>query len=194
MNKFFTVHSSTFKVQKISLLKLWPIASLALFVLLFATTTGCGVYSFADVSIPDSIKTVRVNFIENRAPYVNPQLSPQLTDHLKQKIVNQTRLTQTNSDNAHYDINGTVTDFSVSTSGISNSGTNNRQQASMNRLTVAVHITVRNTLNNQVQEYDVSRSFEFSAGLSFQAAQTQLLDEIVRNMTDDIFTRIFSNW
>lgn len=194
MNKFFNVRRSKFIVHKSSVLKLWPMAPLALLILLFASTTGCGVYSFADVSIPDSIKTVRVNYIENRAPYVNPQLSPQLTDRLKQKIVNQTRLTQTNSDNAHYDITGTVTDFSVSTSGISNSGANNRQQASMNRLTVTVHITVHNTLNNQTQEYDVSRSFEFSAGLSFQAAQTQLLDEIVRNMTDDIFTRIFSNW
>ena len=50
--------------------------------------SSCGVYSFADVSIPDSIKTIRVNFLENRAPYVNPQLSPALTDRVKQKIIN----------------------------------------------------------------------------------------------------------
>ena len=40
--------------------------------------SGC--YSFKDVSIPPEVKTARVNYIENKAPYVNPQLSPQLTD------------------------------------------------------------------------------------------------------------------
>src|SRR6476646_11611806 len=93
--------------------------------------SSCGVYSFNDVgTIPDSIKTVRVNFIENRAPYVNPQLSANLTDRLKQKIVNQTRLTSTTSDQAHYDIHGYISDYSVSTTGITSSG--GRSQSSLN--------------------------------------------------------------
>src|SRR5438874_5180288 len=101
--------------------------------------TSCHIYSFKDIgTIPDSVKTVRVNFIENRAPYVNPQLAPSLTDRLKQKIVSQTRLTQTNNDNAHYDIHGYISDYSVSTTGITS--TNGRSQSSINRLTVGVHI------------------------------------------------------
>ncbi|MBA4168407.1 MAG: hypothetical protein H0X41_12840, partial [Chitinophagaceae bacterium] len=46
--------------------------------------SGC--YSFKDVSIPPEVKTVRVNYIENRATYINPQLAPQLTDRIRQKI------------------------------------------------------------------------------------------------------------
>jgi outer membrane lipopolysaccharide assembly protein LptE/RlpB len=152
------------------------------------TTTGCGVYRFNDVSIPDSIKTVRINFIENRARYVNPQISPQLTDRVKQKINNQTKMTQTNGDNAHLEISGTITDYTVSTSGIS------QQQAQTNRLTVGLHITVNNHLGNKVDEYDVSRSFEFPSTSSLQAAEAGLMDEMVRSLTDDIFNRIFSNW
>lgn len=155
---------------------------------------SCGVYSFADVSIPDSIKTVRVNFFENRAQYVNPQLSPALTDRVRQRIVNQTKLTQTNSDNAHYDITATITNYSVSTSGIS-TGDNNRAEASMNNLNVGVTVTVRNQLSGgEPQQYQVSRSFPFAASLSLQAAESRLLDEIITNLTDDIFNRIFSNW
>lgn len=151
--------------------------------------SSCGLYSFADVSIPDSIKTIRVNFLENRAPYVNPQLSPNLTDRVKQKIINQTRLTQTNSDNAHYDVSGFISDYSVSTSGVSD------KRGVMNRLTVGVHITLRNQLaNTPPQEFDISRSFEFDANLSLQAAESRLLEEMVRNLTDDIFNRVFSNW
>ena len=70
---------------------------------------SCKIYSFRDVSIDyNKIKTIKIGFIENRARIVNPQLSPQLTDKLQQKIVNQTRLTRTNSDDAHYQTSGSI--------------------------------------------------------------------------------------
>ena len=150
-------------------------------------TSSCGAYSFSGASVPDSIKTVKVNFIENKARYNNPQLSPRLTDRLKQKITNQTKLNPTNGD-AHYEISGYVSDYSVTTSGISN------QQTVNNRLTVGVHISLNNTLDGKTQEYDISRSFEFSAASSLQTAEATLMDEIIRGLTDDIFNRIFSNW
>src|SRR4029078_9067704 len=95
-------------------------------------------YSLHDVSIPDSVKTVKVNFIENKARYVNPRLSPTLTDRLRQTFVGQTRLIQTNGENADWEITGYVSDYSVRTSGIS------QQQSSINRLNVSVHITLFN--------------------------------------------------
>lgn len=172
--------------------------SLALAVLLATVNTGCGVYSFADVSIPDSIKTVRVNFIENKARYINPQLSPQLTERLRQKIVNQTRLQQTQNDNAHWDIHATIIQYDVSTSAISSNqqgGTGgNRQAAVTNRLTVGIQITINNRLSNTTEEYTVNRNFEFDATLALQTAENQLLDEMIRNLTDDMFNRMFSNW
>ncbi|GAC1424774.1 MAG: hypothetical protein NVS1B13_12380 [Flavisolibacter sp.] len=156
-------------------------------------STSCHVYSFKDIgTIPDSVKTVRVNFIENRAPYVNPQLSPTLTDRLKQKIISQTRLTQTNSDNAHYDIHAYVSDYSVSTTGITSA--NGKLQTSINRLTVSVHVSLNNTLSGTNQEFDVSRPFDFDANKSLQQTESRLLDDIVKNLTDEIFNHIFSNW
>ena len=91
-------------------------------------------YSMKDISYPPEVKTARVSYIENRARFVNPQLSPQLTDKLKQKIISQTRLAVVNGDDAHYDISGYVTDFSVNTSGISG------QRVSSNNLNITVHI------------------------------------------------------
>jgi hypothetical protein len=188
-NSFLSIQKRMNPINISKILRYIPIGIGGILFILFLTISpGCGVYSFADVSIPDSIKTVRVNFIENRARYVNPQLSPQLTDRLKQKILNQTRLTQTNNDNAHLDISAEVRDYSVSTSGIS------ERQTQMNRLTVGVHITINNRLSNTTEEHDVSRSFEFNANLSLQAAESQLLEEMIRNLTDDMFNRMFSNW
>jgi hypothetical protein len=68
--------------------------------------TGCHLYKFNEATVPDTIKTVKVLFFENKARYVNPQLSPRLTDKLRQKIVGQTRLSQTNNDNADWEISG----------------------------------------------------------------------------------------
>lgn len=160
---------------------------LLLFFCAWFVFSGC--YSFKDVSIPPEVKTARVNYIENRAPYVNPQLSPQLTDRLRQKINNQTRLTLTQGEDAHYEINAEIRNYAVSTSGIS------EQQAASNRLTVTVHIKFQNRLDPKANfEADVSRNFDFNANLSQQQAEAQLGEEMLKNLTDEIFNRIFSNW
>lgn len=165
----------------------------ALFVLFVlsvsSVNTGCRSYKFADISIPDSIKTVRINAIGNKARYINPQLSPQFTDKLRQKIVSQTRLTQVSNENAHYDISGWISQYDVSTSAISG------QQVATNRLTVGVNISILNKLSQDLPKvFQVSRSFEFSATLSLAQAEARLFDEIIRNLTDEVFNRIFSDW
>lgn len=164
-----------------------------LFILLFFVTivSSCGVYSFKDVSIDYSkIKTIKIGFFENKARYVNPQLSVKLTDKVQQKITNQTKLTRTNSDDAHLQLTGYISNYDPSqTVGISN------QQTSTNRLTVTVHINVKNTVENTNQEYDITRNFDFDANLSLQQAEAQLLDkDVIPTITDEIFNKIFSNW
>ena len=155
--------------------------------LLTGIPAGCGIYKLNDASVPDSIKTVKVNFIENRASYVNPQLSPRLTDKLRQKIIGQTRLTQTNAQ-ADWEISGTITQYAFSTSAISG------QQVATNRLTVGLNITINDLKANKTDRYDISRSFEFRSNLSFQQAENALGDEMIRTLTDEIFNRIFSKW
>lgn len=150
--------------------------------------SSCGVYSFKDVSIPPEVKTVKIGFLENKARYINPQLAPLLTDKLQQKITSQTRLTRTNNDDAHYQISGYISEDDITTAGISN------QSAATNRLTIGVHITFRNTLTSKTEEFDISRNFDFNASLTRQQAETQLKEEILKNVTDEIFNRIFSNW
>ncbi len=159
------------------------------FILLATLLTACGVYSFKDAMIPDNVKTVKIGFIDNRARYVNPQLAPMLTDKILQKIIGQTKLTRTNSDDAHYQIFATITNYDPSqTVGVSG------KEAASNRLTVTVHVVLKKSLENKELEFDVSRNFDFSANLTLNQAESQLMDEIIRSITDDIFNQIFSNW
>ena len=160
-------------------------------ILVFSTilsSTSCSIYKFHDISIADTIKTVKVNLFDNRARYVNVQLSPRLTDKLRQKIVGQTRLSQTNNENADWEISGVITDYSLSTSAISG------QREATNRLTVSVHVIKNSHKEDKKDEYDISRSFEFSASQSLQQAEATLNDEIIRSLTDEIFNKLFSNW
>ena len=146
-------------------------------------------YSFKDVSIPPEVKTVRITYFENRARYINPQLSPQLTDKLRQKVNGQTRLTIIQGEDAHYDISGTITNYDLSTAGIAN------QQASSNRLNVVVHVVFINRLDEKKSfEADVTYSIDFDANLSLTQVEQSKGDEIARNLTDAIFNKIFSNW
>jgi hypothetical protein len=151
--------------------------------------TGCGIYKFNDAVIPVDVKTIKINYIENKARYINPQASQKFFDKIQQKIIGGTKLSRTTDDAADYVINGTITTYDgTQTVGVSS------QQASTNRLTVSLHIVWRDNKKQETTEFDVSRSFDYAASLSFQQAEAQLLDEVVRTLTDDIYNRMFSNW
>ena len=145
--------------------------------------------SFKYVSLPAEVKTFRVNYFENKAQYVNTQLSPQITEKLKQKIINTTRLRQTNDDNADYDISGYVSQYFTST--ISITGSN----SSGNRLTVGFHLIFINKLDEKKNfEADLLRTIDFPAEQSLSEVEQQRTTDIVSNIVDEIFNKIFSNW
>jgi hypothetical protein len=158
--------------------------------------SSCKIYSFRDTSIPPEVKSIHLAYIENRARLVNPQLAPALNDAIRQKINNQaSKLAQIEGSDADYDVTAYVSDYSYSTSGITN------QQASSNRLSVTVHIVFKNNLDPTGKkvppanfEADVTRNFDFAATTSITDAEQQLLPTITSNLTDEIFNKLFSNW
>ena len=172
--------------MKASTIKITAILFVLFMTLRFVTCK----YSTHDVApIPADVKTFRVNYLENKARYVNPQLMPQVTEKLKQKIIGQTRLKETNNDDAHYDISGYLSDYSVTTTGISGN------TPSTNRLNVTFHLVFKNTLDNTKNfEADLTTNYDFPGNQQLQQAEANLNDQIVKNVTDGIFNKIFSNW
>ena len=167
---------------------LWSVVC-GLFLIATCSFATCK-YGFKDIGgLPTEVKTFRVNYFENKAEYKNPQLSPQITEKLKQKIIGTTRLRQTNDDDAHYDISGFVSGYYTSTTGISGNNT------SLNRLTATFHLIFKNTLDEKKNfETDVTYSVDFDANLSLSQVEQAKGDEIAKNLTDAIFNKIFSNW
>lgn len=169
-------------------IKLTLILSLVFLTFSFATCK----YSFKDSApIPAEIKTFRVNLFQNKARYVNPTLAPQLTEKVKQKIISETRLRETNNDDANYDISGYVSDYSVTTSGVAN------QAAGTNRINVTFHLIFKNTVDpdpDKSFETDLTSNYDFKASQTLQEAESGLMDNIIKTVTDGIFNKIFSNW
>lgn len=153
---------------------------------------GCRIsYSANGADIPAEAKTVLVRYIENRAPQNNPQLSQNLTEKLRQKILAQTRLTQTNDQTADYEFRGTITGYSVS-----NSAVTDIDKPASARLTITVNVTCIKRIGDKkgFTNQSFSRSADFNASRTINEAEPQLLQEIVPNLVDDIFNRAFANW
>ena len=149
---------------------------------------GCGIYTFKDVSIPAEIQTINLHMLTNKARYVNPVLAPRLTSRLQEKIVSQTRLTRTDSEDADWVITGYINDYNVATTGISN------QQVSTNQLRVGAVIRRKDNKTQKEDEFTVTKSFEFPASQTVQQAEAALGDEILKGVSEEIFNRLFSNW
>jgi hypothetical protein len=175
------------KTKTLILKKIINILGFAGIVALFSS---CGVYSFSGASIDPGAKTVNVHFIENKAPYNNPTLSQKLTEGLRQKITSQARLTQVNSNQVDYIFTGAITGYSTNTVAVQNV-----EQPATARLTITVNIDFKSNINpknNFSQSF--SRSADFAASKSLMDVQGALVDEISKQLIDDIFNRAFVNW
>ena len=159
-------------------------------VILFTCSYASCKYSFKDISpISADVKNFRVQPLSNKATYINPQLAPQLAEKLRQKIINTTRLRQTNADEAHYDISGYVSQYTVSTINIT------ANESSTNRLNVTFHLIFKNNLDKTKDfEADVTRNEDFPASQSLSEAENSLNERLVKNLSEEIFNKIFSNW
>ena len=60
--------------------------------------SACGIYSFSGTSIQPDVKTITIPYVEYRALRVNPSLSNDLTEALKEKFRKLTRLEEVDVD------------------------------------------------------------------------------------------------
>lgn len=149
---------------------------------------SCGVYSFTGASIEG--KTINFHTFENRARNVVPSLTATLTDKIRNRILSQTGLAPTNSEEADYDLSGTISAYEVTVTGVQNT-----QTASLNRLTITVQVDFKNRKNPKSSyKQSFSRFSDFAATQALQNVENQLIEEIGRQLADDIFNKAFVNW
>ncbi|WP_322973666.1 LptE family protein [Pedobacter sp. MR2016-24] len=138
------------------------------------------------------MKTVTVQFFENNAAMVVPNLSQDFTEALKLRIRNQTRLSITQTD-AHAIFEGRITGYDIRPIALQN---NNAPTAGGNRITIKVSVKYTNNLNpKQSFEETFERFKDFNIGTQpLQTIQQQYNKDINLQLTEDIFNRAFAQW
>ena len=150
---------------------------------------SCGIYSFSGTSIASDVTSISVARIENRAMRVNPALSNQLTEGLKEKYRKLTKLTIEEM-NADLAVEGEVTNYEISALAVTAN-----EVASMNRLTITVKIRFT---NKKYPKDDFDRSFaefeDYPSSTSLDAVEARLVDAITEKLTEAIFNATVANW
>ena len=153
--------------------------------------TSCGVvkYSFSGTSIQPDVQTITINYFEYKALTVNPQLSNQMTEAMKDKFRKLTKLEQVDMD-GDLEIYGEITGYNVSATAVTAD-----EMAAQNRLTVTVKVQFS---NRKYPEDDFENSFsayaDFDSSQLLASVQDSLCEEIVDKLVEDIFNASVAQW
>lgn len=160
-------------------------------VLVLTFVSACSVinYSFSGTSIQPDVKSVTINYFDYTALRVNPSLSNDLTEALKDKFRKMTRLEQIDED-GDLEITGAVSGYDVKATAVTAN-----EVAAQNRLTVTVKITYN---NKKYPEEDFEKSFsayaDYDSTQSLDAVESSLCEEIVEKLCEDILNATVANW
>jgi hypothetical protein len=172
----------------ISIKKLRTGALIAVFTII-ALIPGCKYYSFTGASIPPQLQTISVQMFENRAPIVNPSLSQDLTNALKDRFQARTPLKLTN-DIGDADFEGTITDYRTQPVSVQAD-----ERANLERLTISVRVRYTNIADPDLNfDTSFSRHEDYDARQGLDAVEGDLVRKIIDQLTEDIFNRAFVNW
>lgn len=148
-------------------------------------------YSFTGASIPPDAKTVSVQNFPNMAPLINPTLSMTITEALKDKFLAQTSLNLVQRD-GDLKFSGTITNYSTQPVAIQGGDVS---VAAMNRLTITVNVKFENSKDPKANfDTSFSRYDDYDSSKNLQDVETQLVEEITKQIVQDIFNKSVVNW
>jgi len=153
--------------------------------------SGCSIvkYSFSGTSIQPDVKTVTINYFEYKALKVNPTLSNDLTEAMKDKFRKLTKLEQVEMD-GDLELSGAVTGYEVRAAAVTAD-----EVAAMNRLTVTVSLKFT---NKKYPEEDFEENFsaysDYDSTNSLDAVEGALCEEIVQKLIEDMFNASVAQW
>lgn len=162
----------------------------AVVALVSVVLAGCTVsFTMSGASIPENLKTFSVQYINNRAALINPDLSQTLTEGLKDRIQNESRLSMVN-ESGDIDFSGDITGYSTKPMDMKADAV-----SAQTRLTVSVKIRCRDSKNpkkNWEQSFSAYQDYDSSSNLA--DVEGELVALIVEELTENIFNKAFADW
>ncbi len=151
---------------------------------------GCTIsITMSGASIPENLNTFSVQYINNRAPLVNPDLATTLTEGLKDRIQNESRLTMVN-EAGDVDFSGDITSYSTKPMAVQADAV-----SAQTRLTVSVKIRCRNSKDPKKDwEQSFSAYQDYDSENNLADVEADLVTLIVEELTENIFNKAFADW
>jgi hypothetical protein len=160
-------------------------------VALLLLVTSCSVsYSFNGASIDYSkTKTITIVDFPIRSSYVWGPMQSIFNNELKDVFANHTRLTQVKR-NGDLKIEGEITNYSQRNKSVSSEGYSAQTELSM---TVNVRFT-NNVNHNEDFEKQFTSTTSYESTQSLNSVQEELVTQMVKDITDQIFNATVANW
>jgi len=168
-------------------------SKLAVLLIILVIGSSCRIRITANgASLLPTEKTVSVAYFPNRAPIVNPSLSQEFTEKLKDKFISQTNL-QMVSDEGDLSFEGEITGYS--TRPVAITGGDQNERASLNRLTIEINVKFTKVQEpNKSFEQRFSAYEDYSSDKSLDEVEGDLVPLILEKLIEDIFNRSVVNW
>ncbi|MCQ2228086.1 MAG: LPS assembly lipoprotein LptE [Bacteroidales bacterium] len=145
--------------------------------------------TMSGASIPENLRTYSVQYINNRAPLINPDLSQTLTDGLKDRIQKESRLVLS-EDQADIEFSGNITSYSTKPMALKADAV-----SAQTRLTVGVKIKCRNFKDPKKDwEQTFSAYQDYDSENNLADVESDLVTLIVDELTQNIFNKAFADW
>lgn len=147
-------------------------------------------YGFDGASIDyNTTKTLYLANFPNQAQLIYPPLEQRFNEDLKDVFIRNTRLQLVNQ-NADLEIEGEIIGYELTPMAVQEDAF-----ASETRLTMTVRMRYRNNkVEGQDKEETISAYRNFPSDKVLTDIQDQLIDELCKDIIDQIFNSTMSNW
>lgn len=152
---------------------------------------ACSVsYKFNGTSIDyNKVHTIQISDFPIRSTYVWGPMGPMFNNQLKDVFANHTRLQQVKR-NGDLKIEGEITQYQQRNKSVSSEG-----YSAQTELSITVNVRFTNNTNHKEdfeRQFTATSSYETTRNLN--SVQEELVTQMVKDLTDQIFNATVANW
>lgn len=148
---------------------------------------SCGIYSF-DGAYTAGAETIRIDFFDNKAPIVVPELSQVFTQALRDKFRNESPLI-VSTKKGDWELSGYISNYNTTFLALQDDA------PAKTRLQITVNVKFVNNLDpDKSFERKFSQFEDFDANVELGTIETELIELISEKIIIDIYNATVNNW
>jgi hypothetical protein len=155
---------------------------------LLCFSTSCRVYSFSGASVPKEVKTISIDYIQNKAPNAWSTIDNIFNQELRNKMVRDGGLKVIDGA-GDYQIKGYISDYRITPQTPTTGSFSSRY-----RLDISVQIEFKDVVTDKKVQWSESfTNFEVYEN-DITGKEDAFIKSISTNICNSIFNKMFSTW